>query len=68
MSDRLLREEIVATRDVAITRLNAQPRGGDGRHRRLVGYCDATMTTAELVRLLRETAERLAKSLPKVAP
>ena len=62
-----LRKELVYDRAaVSIVRLNGVPRSGvDGRHRRLVAYVAPTVTDAELIRMLREAAEQLAKALPR---
>ena len=61
------REVVFDGRGVKIVRLGDVPRSGvDGRHRLRVGYVGPTMTTAELVRLLRDSAEALAKSLPRL--
>jgi hypothetical protein len=68
VSDRLEREQVFDRREVSIARLNGRPRSGDGRHRRLVGYVAADVTVPELVRLLRECADQLARSLPRLEP
>jgi hypothetical protein len=53
--------------EVSISRLAGRPRSGvDGRHKRLVAYVAADASTAEVVRLLREAAEGLSKSLPRL--
>jgi hypothetical protein len=63
------REQLFSSRDVAIARLNGSPRQIDtGRHKRALVYVGADVTVPELVRLLRGTADALAKSLPQVAP
>lgn len=63
----LVRELLYDRGPTSIARLNGIPRSGaDGRHRRLVAYIGPDVTTAELVRLLRDAAESLAKTLPRL--
>jgi hypothetical protein len=65
---RLVRELVYDKREVSVVRLTtAIPRSAvDGGHRRLVAYVAPTVTTAEAVRLLRATAEDLARTLPRL--
>lgn len=58
---------LLESASVSLSRLNGRPRSGvDGRHKRLVAYVACDASTGEIVRLLRETAEALAKTLPRV--
>jgi hypothetical protein len=62
-------EELIATDDVIAIRLNGRPRSAlDGRHRKVVVYATATLTTLDLAEILEETADRLMRpGAPPVA-
>lgn len=60
-------ERLFESEDVSVVRLNGRPRAAiSGRHKSLIAYVGTTVSVAETIRLLRETAEMLARTLPRV--
>jgi hypothetical protein len=58
----LLAEVLLDAGGVVVRRVNGRARDGvDGRHKRAVIYCGATVSSLELAKLLRESADRLER-------
>jgi hypothetical protein len=59
-------EPVFESAAVSVVRLNGRPRAAvTGRHKAVLVYVGATVTVSETIWLLRETAEALAKTLPR---
>jgi hypothetical protein len=62
-------EHVLETSEVSIRRLNGLARDGvDGRHKRIVVYASATVSAAQLARMLHDAAGRIERTLPREAP
>lgn len=61
-------EFVFDAKGVTVVRLPCRPvLAADRNHRQLVAYIGPGVDGAELVRLLRDTAEKLARTLPRDA-
>ncbi len=64
----MITETVCETEELVVVRVHGRPREPEqGRHRKVVAYVGVETSTGQLVGLLRDAADRLAKTLGDAA-